>query len=149
MLPGSSFYYEDANGPCFELWQIRLILQSKYNLNHGHNLIPLPDLTRDVPIHKLIQHPGDHPVYTQLVMDKLRAVADAMDELKQNGVKHPELKEKVFTKLQRLETTQWNFLIKLGAEVANAGALGTQVNKEWVKYGTDGDPFKYEWGALF
>src|SRR6185503_6446963 len=68
MLPGSSFYYMmKVNGQDrapYTYQQMRLILVSDYNINHGHNIINLPDESWAVPVHALIQHPGDHPQYT-------------------------------------------------------------------------------------
>ena len=149
MLPGSAFYYKDKTGHCFEPWQIQIILQSEYNINHGHNMIPLPDLARDVPIHKLIQHPGDHPVYTQLVMDKLHKIANELDKLKSRSTPHPDLKKNVFKMLQKTEDEQWTFLINLGKAVAEEGAAGKKIKKAWVTYGTATDSNKYNWGALY
>jgi HNH/ENDO VII superfamily nuclease len=148
MLPGSAFYYEDASGHCFEPWQIQIILQSKYNLNHGHNMIPLPDLSDFVPIHQLPQHPGDHPVYTQLVMQKLHAIAKRLAKLKSQKKPHQALKDNVFQDLRQAENDTWDLLIKLGKSFAAAKVAGKRVKDAWASYGTQDDPSKYPWGSL-
>ncbi|MCP3143121.1 AHH domain-containing protein [Pyxidicoccus xibeiensis] len=149
MLPGSAFYYEDDEGLCFENWQLTLILQSDYNLNHGHNMIPLADETWAVPIHKLPQHPGDHPIYTQLVMRKLRQVAKRLERARDKGAKHPDLKAEVFQKLRELEDESWDFLVDLGKTLTKALVASRRHTAPWVTYGTAKDPLKYEWGALY
>jgi hypothetical protein len=147
MLPGSAFYYEDAQGHCFEPWQIQLILRSDYNINHGHNIIFLPDESWAVPIHRMIQHPGDHPVYTQEVMKNLRRIAQDLEGMRDKKAKHPELKAAMFERLKNLEDEQWTMLVSLGREVTSKPGL---VNKPWVTYGTKDDPDKFNpWGALY
>lgn len=146
ILPGSAFYYVEDDKHCFAPWQIQLILRSDYNINHGHNIIFLPDESWSVPIHRMIQHPGDHPVYTQEVMKELRKIAESLEEMKQSGAKHPELKAAVLDQLKNLEDDKWDFLVKLGKSVtANPGG----VKKPWVTYSTQNDPNKYRWGALY
>ncbi|MCY1046516.1 AHH domain-containing protein [Corallococcus sp. bb12-1] len=149
ILPGSSFYYEDEVGPCFELWQLRLILQGEYNLNHGHNIIPLPDESWAVPIHQTPQHPSDHPVYTQGVMTDLRKIARNLEEARDKGAPHPDLKALVFEELQELEDKFWKVLTSLGRQLAQHHVKGRKLERAWVTYGTKKNPTKYEWGALY
>ena len=39
----------------------RLLLQTEYDINHSHNIIMLPRISKGVPVHALIQHARDHP----------------------------------------------------------------------------------------
>lgn len=150
MLPGSAFYYEEPpKGPCFEAWQIRLILQSKYNINHGHNMIPLPDRSWPVMIHQVPQHPGDHPVYTQVVMKWLRAVARDLAKLKAKKASHPDMKDTVFDDLKTKEDDAWKFLVRLGKRLARLFAAGKKTKVPWVTYGTEDNPKKFPRGALY
>jgi hypothetical protein len=149
MLPGSAFYFEMDGKPCFTAAQRRIILQSDYNINHGHNMIDLPDQAWAVPVHRLIQHPGDHPNYTAKVMDDLRELSKKLKELADKGAKHEKLKEKVFERLQSLEDKYWNFLVNLGkasVKLVLAGKVLVDIN---VRYGTKKDPKKFKWGALY
>jgi hypothetical protein len=148
MLPGSAFYFELDGSPCFTAAQRRLILQSDYNINHGHNMIDLPDQAWAVPVHRLIQHPGDHPNYTTKVMKDLRKLANELQEMADRGAKHDKLKERVFQELQRLENEAWKFLINLGRDSVKAVLAGT-VLVDYVRYGTKKEPKKFKWGALY
>jgi hypothetical protein len=149
MLPGSAFYFELNGSPCFTAAQRRVILQSEYNLNHGHNMIDLPDQAWAVPVHRLIQHPGDHPGYTARVMSALLKISKKLEELKDKGAKHEKLKEKVFEQLQKLEDLCWDHLIQLGHNSVEAVLAGTVLVDVNVRYVTKDGKTKFKWGALY
>ncbi|WP_224363356.1 AHH domain-containing protein [Hyalangium versicolor] len=148
MLPGSAFYFEFNGKPCFTAPQRRLILQSEYNINHGHNMINLPDQAWAVPIHRLIQHPGDHENYTGLVMRNLRELSQKLQALADRGQPHDKLKEKIFEKLRELEDECWDLIVKLGRQSVKKVLAGKVLVEEYVRYGTKESPKKYKWGAL-
>ncbi|HVE86925.1 MAG TPA: hypothetical protein VND93_28915, partial [Myxococcales bacterium] len=78
-----------------------------------------------------------------------KQIGTRLNQLKKQKKSHDELKENVFERLKQTEDEQWDFLVDLGAEVANAKAAGSTIKKEWVTYGTKKDPSKYSWGSLF
>ncbi|KFE70575.1 AHH domain-containing protein [Hyalangium minutum] len=149
MLPGSAFYFELNGTLCFTAAQRQIILKSDYNINHGHNMIDLPDQAWAVPVHRLIQHPGDHPEYTARVMKALSKLSKKLQELADKGAKHEKLKEKVFEQLQDLENQCWEFLIALGRRSVNAVLAGKVLVDVNVRYETKDGKTKFKWGALY
>ncbi|OJH37741.1 AHH domain-containing protein [Cystobacter ferrugineus] len=152
MLPGSAFYYETKDGkPAFTYKQIRLLLMSDYNINHGHNIIMLPVEDWAVPVHSLICHPSDHEAYTLKVMDEMRKVSKRLQEVIDSGEPHGNLPETVFEALKKLEEQFWNFLTKLSRLLVAAKVSGVRYvgpGSEHVRYANkDGTP--YEWGSLW
>ncbi|WP_342377436.1 AHH domain-containing protein [Myxococcus stipitatus] len=153
MLPGSAFYYvtkkREVESPSFTYQQLRLILQSDYNINHGHNIINLPDESWAVPVHALIQHPGDHPQYTQLVMEEMRAISRDLQEVIDQGESHKALTEEVFRVLKQLEEDFWRYLVKLSRDLVEARTEGQEFIHPHVRYAPKEGTGTYEWGALY
>jgi hypothetical protein len=153
MLPGSAFYYVNkVNGKeehVFTYQQYRLILQCDYNINHGHNIINLPDEAWAVPVHALIQHPGDHPRYTQLVMEKLREISKKLQKKIDQKEPHKALVEDVFEKLKELEDFFWGYLVKLSRSLVAAITEGQEFVHPHVRYAPDKGTSTYEWGSLY
>ncbi|MFY2558972.1 AHH domain-containing protein [Corallococcus terminator] len=151
ILPGSAFYYELKSGPVFTYKQLRLILQSEYNLNHGHNIIMLPDQSWAVPIHALLQHPGDHPEYTQQVMRDMRVIAKDLQAKIDANQDHNLLVVDIFTYLKDLEDDYWKVLVKLSRAVVAAVTQGKEYMHPLVRYAPKSltAQSRYEWGALY
>jgi hypothetical protein len=153
MLPGSAFYYEMKDGkPAFTYKQLRLLLMSEYNINHGHNIINLPAEDWAVPVHSLICHPSDHETYTLKVMDEMRKVSQDLQKLIDSQKPHGNLPELVFQQLQKLEGRFWNFLVKLGRGLVAAKVAGvryTGAGSEHVRYANKDGSSHYEWGSLW
>ncbi|NTX05923.1 AHH domain-containing protein [Myxococcus sp. CA040A] len=151
ILPGSAFYYELKSGPAFNHKQLRLILQSEYNLNHGHNIIMLPDQAWAVPVHALLQHPGDHPTYTQQVMEEMKAIAEKLQKEIDAQKDHKALVTKIFEYLKDLEEQYWDMLVELSRAVVESVTQGKQYVHEFVRYTPKGKKAKsrYEWGSLY
>lgn len=151
ILPGSAFYYELKSGPAFTYKQLRLILQSEYNLNHGHNIIMLPDQAWAVPVHALLQHPGDHPNYTQQVMRDMKVIAQRIQEKIDANSDHKLLVVDIFTKLKNLEDDYWRMLVRLSRSVVAAVTQGKEYKHSLVRYAPKDLKAKsrYEWGSLY
>ncbi len=151
ILPGSAFYYELEDGPVFTYRQLRLILQSDYNLNHGHNIIMLPDQAWAVPVHALLQHPGDHPIYTQRVMRQMRTIAKKLQKDIDQQKDHKALTTEVFTQLKNLEDDYWDFLVSLSRAVVASITAGKEYKHPLVRYAPKDKKAKsrYEWGSLY
>ncbi|ATB44489.1 AHH domain-containing protein [Corallococcus macrosporus] len=151
ILPGSAFYYELKDGPAFTYRQLRLILQSDYNLNHGHNIIMLPDQAWAVPVHALLQHPGDHPNYTQQVMEDMKAIAQKLQKAIDSQKDHTALVEDVFAQLHKLENKYWKLLVALSRAVVASVTAGKEYKHPLIRFAPKDKKAKsrYEWGALY
>ncbi|QQR44623.1 AHH domain-containing protein [Myxococcus xanthus] len=151
ILPGSAFYYELKDGPAFTYRQLRLILQSDYNLNHGHNIIMLPDQAWAVPVHALLQHPGDHPIYTHEVMLDLKVISQKLQKEIDAQKDHAALVTSIFEQLKDLEEKYWDLLVGLSRAVVESITAGTQYVHEFVRYAPKDKKAKsrYEWGSLY
>jgi len=149
MLPGSAFYFELNGSPAFTPAQRRLILQSDYNINHGHNMIDLPDQAWAVPVHRLIQHPGDHPNYTTRLMRDFDKLSRKLQKLADRGMKHDKLKEKIFEMLRELEDDYWDFIIDLGLRSVKTVLAGKVLVDVEVRYQTKDGKTKFKWGSLY
>ncbi|MFP2958749.1 AHH domain-containing protein [Myxococcus sp. 1LA] len=151
ILPGSAFYYELKDGPAFTYRQLRLILQSDYNLNHGHNIIMLPDQAWAVPVHALLQHPGDHPNYTQQVMRDMKGIASEIQEKIDENKDHKMLSVDIFERLKELEEDYWDLLVGLSRAVVAAVTAGKEYKHDLVRYAPQGKKAtsRYEWGSLY
>lgn len=165
MIPGSAFYFKLAttkgkakkSTPVFTPEQYQLLLLSDYDINHGHNLIPLPANRMDEfqPVHSLIQHPSDHENYTEMVMRKMQMISDELKKLKKKDQPHPDLKVEIANKLKKLENELWKFIVKLsrtliGNKLAKLDPLTglTEEQKAVVKFETKNKTTQYNWGAL-
>ncbi len=153
MLPGSAFYYMMKDGkPAFTYKQIRLILVSDYNINHGHNLIMLPGEDWAVPVHSLICHPSDHESYTQKVMGEMRKVSDRLQKIIEQAQAHGNLPEACFDELKKLEEYFWKFLVGLSKRIVQAKVSGVRYagpGSEHVRYESKDGSTQYEWGSLW
>lgn len=151
ILPGSAFYYELKDGPAFTYKQLRLILQSEYNLNHGHNIIMLPDQAWAVPVHALLQHPGDHPIYTQQVMRDMRTISQKLQKEIDAQKDHKMLVAKIFEHLKDLEEQYWDLIVELSRAVVESVTQGKQYVHRFVRYAPkDAKAMsRYEWGSLY
>lgn len=153
MLPGSAFYYVmKINGEdktAFTYQQMRLILQSDYNINHGHNIINLPDEAWAVPVHALIQHPGDHPRYTQTVMKKLTEISEKIQQKIDQKQPHKALVEDIFEQLKEVEEYFWDYLVALSRDLVDAITEGQEFVHPHVRFAPDQGTSTYDWGALY
>lgn len=153
MLPGSAFYYMMKDGkPAFTYKQLRLLLMSEYNINHGHNIINLPAEDWAVPVHSLICHPSDHESYTMRVMDEMRKVANDLQKLIDSGKPHGNLPELIFEELRKLENRFWTFVVKLSGKLVEAKVAGVRYvgpGSEHVRYANKDGGTRYEWGSLW
>ncbi len=151
LLPASAFYYETEVGdemrPVFTPDQYRLLLTTDYNINLGHNIIMLPKQARAVPVHKLIQHPSDHPEYTQRVMADMRQVSDDLQKLMRKVKDHDAVKASLAANLKRLEEDYWRTVVALGRDSVRAVSAGERLGDNSVRYVSKSGTV-YQWGAL-
>ncbi len=102
--------------------QYALLLMSDFNVNHGQNVIPLPDKLRFYqPIHDMILHPSDHDEYTKMVQKEMKNVAKGLEELSGKADEpHPDVSVEIAAELASFEDTLWKKFIKWGKEEVNA-----------------------------
>jgi hypothetical protein len=144
MLPGSAFYFEADGKPVFTVQMIQLILQSDYNINHGHNIIMLPREAWAVPVHSLIQHHGDHRAYTKRVMSDMKTIASKLQKKIDEKQPHEALVVDIFEELKGLEESYWKYIVALSKAMVKAVTAGVQFVDERVKYDDPNDA----WGHL-
>ncbi len=148
-MPGSAFYYENEAGPAFTQQQYEILLATDYNINNGHNIIMLPKQAPAVPVHKLIQHPSDHPEYTQLVLGDLQGIAEDLQELidQASDEDHKAIKANLAEKLKLLEEKYWTTVSSLGRRSIVAVSAGQALQEQSVRYRSKSGTL-YQWGAL-
>lgn len=154
ILPGSAFYYELATGPCFSFRQLWILLQSDYNINNGHNIIMLPTEDWSPPVHSLLQHPSDHPEYTQKVMADMKDIADQIQKKIDAAEKHPDIVADFAGRLTDLETKYWKYIVALSRAVVGAVCAGQSFvdapgTFENVRFATKDGSTSYAYGALY
>lgn len=144
LLPGSAFYYEIDGELVFTLKQIRLILQTDYNINHGHNLIFLPSVDWACPVHTLVCHPSDHPNWTMKIMDMLKEISRSLKRQEEKGEPHENIKTNVFEELKDSEEQAWDDLVQLSRVSVPAAWNDVRIVNDLVKFETkDGKTFDF------
>jgi hypothetical protein len=155
MVPASAFDQKDKNGkPAFTDEQKKLLLQTPYDINHGHNIVMLPKLAWGAPVHGLLQHPSDHPKYTVKVIKMLQRVAEEVQELvkEEPSPDHEDVVANFFEQLKKVEDQCWNLLVKLGRASVAAACAGKQLDhpdSQHVLYEALTRPTKYAFGRLY
>lgn len=144
LLPGNAYYYEIDGKPVFTFQQLRLVLQTDYNINHGHNLILLPTQDWACPIHTLICHPSDHENWNIQVMDSLKEISKDLQKKIDEAEPHETLKTDVFDQLKDAEEDAWDYLVELSRIAVPKAVRGERlVNHELLKYETEDKVYQY------
>lgn len=143
LLPGSAFYYEIKGKPVFTFQQLRLILQTDYNINHGHNLILLPEQTWACPVHTLVSHLGDHESYTIMVMNSLSKRAKEIQEKIDQGSPHESMKIDLFDMLRKLEDQVWRVVVAISREAIPLACIGVKYTDDLLNWEMDGVSFEF------
>jgi|GEM_PF-1288951 len=121
MIPCGAFYQGQKKSGMIKSVltddQYALLLMSDYDVNHGQNVIPLPNKPFYQGIHDQVAHPSSHDNYTKLVQKGIKRLSEKLDELSDDAKKpHPEISVKVAETLAGFENRLWKLLIKLGKE---------------------------------
>jgi hypothetical protein len=150
MIPGEAFYTNDENDkPMFDKEEnFDILLQTLYDIDHGHNMIILPALWWAVPVHVLLQHPNNHNGYTLDVMTGLKKVDDAIDQMRGEKKKHDDIVADVFQQLKDLEEDLWEDLLDESRATVREAAAGRRRDGSWVRWKTQGGK-EYVWPALW
>lgn len=159
LIPGEAFKLMKNNrGGTEEVFsdkQYSLLLISKYDINHGHNLIALPGGGMDFfqPVHNLILHPSNHSSYTSRVLSDMREVSTDLKEMeKKLKDDHPKVTVAILQTLIALEDTLWDLVIKLGEASVTKGVQGKKHDLKgdevMIKNNASTTSTTYKYGAL-
>lgn len=153
MIPAEAFYAEVTTSgggkPVFTPNQYALLLMSDYNLNNGHNLMPLPDRGMDFyqPVHAMILHPSSHSNYTAKVKSEMQKISNSLKNLEAEADKpHPDISVDLKNELTTLEKQLWKLLVKLGKAMVSSTLANTTSPLTPEEKGLVGDNASY--GAL-
>lgn len=151
LIPGEAFYSEDASGkPVIDKDEnFDILLQTPYDIDHGHNLVILPSVSWAVPVHALLQHPNNHNDYTQDVMEGLGHVDAEIDTLRGQGKPHEAIVGSVFEQLKSLETQLWTLLLKRSRRAVRGAAEGQRYDGPWCRWQTRKGKDYGSWPALW
>ncbi len=154
MIPGDAFTYVarvagQKGKEVLTKEQYQLLLQSDYDINHGHNIIMLPDQNWAVPIHVLLQHPSNHPEYTDFVIERIREISKDLQKIIDQKKPHKALVEAIFEQMKDIEDTLWDYLVKLSKSVVGGVIEGQEFTHDHVRYSTKDGTTPYKWGALY
>ncbi|MFY0562451.1 AHH domain-containing protein [Archangium lansingense] len=150
LLPGEAFYTEDSTGkPIFDKTEnFDILLQTPYDIDHGHNVILLPYEAWAVPVHALIHHPNQHNDYSREVLQRLKSIDNEIDTLRGQGKKHEAIVADVFNQLKDLETDLWNDIIDESRSAVRSAAEGQLYDGPWCRWKTQ-DGREYIWPSLW
>ncbi|MBZ4420559.1 AHH domain-containing protein [Myxococcus sp. RHSTA-1-4] len=151
LIPGEAFYTEDSSGkPVFNKEEnFDLLLQTPYDIDHGHNLIILPGVSWAVPVHALLQHPNNHNGYTLDVMQGLKDIDSAIDTLRGQEKPHEAIVANVFDDLKKLEENLWSKMLKRSRKAVRGAAEGQRYDGPWCRWQTQEGRDYGGWPALW
>ncbi|WP_158620302.1 MULTISPECIES: AHH domain-containing protein [Corallococcus] len=151
LIPGEAFYTEDSSGkPVIDTAEnFDILLQTPYDIDHGHNLIMLPSVSWAVPVHSLLQHPNNHNGYTQDVIQGLSAIDAEIDTLRGQGKPHEAIVGSVFEDLKKLEAELWTTMIKRSRKAVRGAAEGLRYDGPWCRWQTRKGRDYGSWPALW
>lgn len=124
--------FDSKNEVHFSDKQQALIRAAGYDVNNGHNIVPLP--TKDVPPHCLLAHVGSHSEYTKHTKARLDRVKDRIDAAMESGEPHAAFYPQLIQLLTKTEDGLWNKLKELGADAVRLYLQGKRPKDNLVKF---------------
>ncbi|CAM4215597.1 hypothetical protein G4177_00915 [Corallococcus sp. ZKHCc1 1396] len=109
-----------------------LIRASGYDVNNGHNIVPLP--TWDVSPHCLLAHLGGHSEYIKYAKGLLEGVKDKIKKARESDKPHAAFYAQIIKELTRAEDKLWNRLKSLGRESVKLYLQGKRPKDNLVKF---------------
>jgi A nuclease family of the HNH/ENDO VII superfamily with conserved AHH len=110
----------EALAECFDPSERLLLMQAKYNVNLGGNVIILPKKEKIGQALKLPIHYSNHSQYSIFVMTQLQNIRFEITEAKNKHEVTKNNKDKVRDAIVTLEPDLWALLVRLGAAAALA-----------------------------
>lgn len=92
--------------------QRKILRMVPYDLNHGENIILLPEEPKNSTVHRLVTHNGSHPIYTTLVVSDMKGVSDQLTEAVCEEAKPPPIS--VLDDLIALQSDYWRYIVDWG-----------------------------------
>ncbi|MBZ4417485.1 AHH domain-containing protein [Myxococcus sp. RHSTA-1-4] len=150
LIPGEAFYTEDSEGELIfdKEENFDIVLQTPYDIDHGHNLILLPSLAWAVPVHALMQHPNNHNGYTKDVMHRMKSIDNQVDTLRGKRLEHAAIVANVFEELKSLESDLWDELLDESRAAVRGAAEGRLHDGPWCRWKTQ-EGREYVWPSLW
>lgn len=151
LIPGEAFYAEDFNGsPVFDKPEnFDILLQTAYDVDHGHNMMILPSKAWAVPVHALLQHANNHNNYSLDVMTGMKLIDDQIDTLRGQDKPHEAIVANVFKELQNLESDLWDLLVEESRNAVRGAAEGQLYKGSWTRFKTQKGKEYGSWPALW
>lgn len=111
MIPESAFSEE-----IFTSDQLKLMWMVPYKINDGDNIIFLPVDPKDSIFHLLPSHSGNHPQYTDLVVEDMSDVRNALQKVIAKDPDHKNWSppNDIVDRLKEIQNDYWNYLSKCG-----------------------------------
>lgn len=136
LIPIEAFDTSQKKEVSFDAEELELIKASGYDVNNGHNIVPLP--TDDVPPHCLLVHQGSHPGYLKYANTQLRELKDKVTEARESGKPHGSFFPDFIKKLTKVEDNLWDELKDVGKESVQLYLQGKRSKSNLVKYMSKG-----------
>ncbi|MFE8604939.1 AHH domain-containing protein [Archangium violaceum] len=128
--------FDSTKKPFFNEDQQTLLRDSGYDVNNGHNIVPLP--TWDVPPHCLLAHSGGHLEYIKHAKIQLEAVRDKIDEARESGEPHSAFYPQLIKMLTKIEDDLWAKLKEIGTASVKLYLQDKRPKSSLVKFITKG-----------
>ncbi|HYO54398.1 AHH domain-containing protein [Archangium sp.] len=119
----------------------QLLQESGYDINNGHNGIITPACSWAVPMHCVIQHKGNHPAYSEFVLNELvgvkktlKTLASQVQAQKDNPPDHKTVTADVLDRLTKLEDRLWQRVLDLSHKVVPEALRGNQSQHPHVSF---------------
>lgn len=106
ILPKASFSEKQG----FKEEQRKLLLRVPYDINHGENIIFLPEEESDCKVHCLPSHYGGHPKYIDIVGQEISSIRDKLKEKKKSPCKEKGPQMDILADLIDCQEDNWIFL---------------------------------------
>lgn len=109
-----------------------LIRASGYDVNNGHNCVPVP--TSEVAPHCLLAHIGSHPNYSKDAKKELTSVKDLVKEARESGEPHAAFYPQILSELTKAEKRLLKKLKELGTDSVRLFLQGKRPKTDLVKF---------------
>lgn len=114
VVPVEVFYAEKWTAQ-----HLKIVLQSKYNINNPENILYLPEChgkTYLCDYHNLPDHSKGHGKYNQRVLDECESIFDLVDKAidEKDCEKKKDLRKQIYDQLKQIEKTNLSSLITRG-----------------------------------
>ena len=132
LIPIEAFDTGQEKEVSFSDQELELIRASGYDVNNGHNIVPLP--IQDVPPHCLLLHLGNHPGYLRYANIQLRRVKYKVTEAIESDKPHAGFYPDLIERLTKAEDDLWDELKKVGTDSVRLYLQGKRAKSNLVKY---------------